>query len=217
VTAQRGLLVLAVVAGVLAGGIYWVGAQRVAVVVAASDLAAGRAIGSGDVETRDLPPDTLPPGAIRDPRLAVGLTPRGPIWKGQLLVADSLAATPAAFASGVEVPSGYHAVALPVDAAHALGGALVPGSRVDVIAVPVAGHAPAGRTTELLARAALVLDVRGEQGAAFERHPAARQQGTASRDRLGSVVIAVGPSAELAVADRIPTSTFVLVLAPGAP
>src|SRR5204862_215573 len=108
--------VRAAVAGVLAGGIYWAGAQRVAVVIAASDLAAGRAIAGSDLETRDLPPVALPSGAIRDARLAVGLTPRGPIWKGQLLVADALAAAPAEFASGVAIPTGYHAVALPVDA-----------------------------------------------------------------------------------------------------
>jgi Flp pilus assembly protein CpaB len=217
VTAQRGLIALAVAAGVIAAALYLLGTQRVSVVVAAADLPAGRAIAGADLETRDLPPDALPASALRDLGAAVGRSPRGPIWKGQLLVADALASAPAAFASGVTIPTGYHAIAIPVDAAHALGGALVPGSRVDVIAVPVAGRAPAARATELLARAALVLDVRGEQGAAFDRIPAARQQGTAARDRLGSVVIAVGPTAELALADRIPTSTFVLVLAPEVP
>jgi len=217
VTAQRGLIVLAVVAGLVAGALYWAATQRVAVVVAAADLPGDRPIAAGDLGVRDLPPDVLPAGALRDTGAAVGLTPRGPIWKGQLLLADALAAAPAAFASGIAIPTGYHALAIPVDAAHALGGAVVPGSRVDVISVPIAGRAPAGRSTELLARAALVLDVRGEQGAAFDRHPASRQQGTAARDRLGSVVIAVGPTMELALADRIPSSTFVLVLAPDAP
>ncbi len=211
-TAQRGLVMLALVSGLAAGVLYWSAAQRVGIVVAASDLSAARAIVPSDLEMRELPPDTLPAGAIRDVASAVGRSPRGPIWKGQLLLADALQASPAAFEGGVTIPTGYHAVAIPVDAAHALGGAVVPGSRVDVLAVPAPGRAPAGRSTELLVRAALVLDVRGEQGLAFERHPT--RQGTAPRDRLGSVVIAVTLSAELAIADRIPASTFVLALAP---
>jgi Flp pilus assembly protein CpaB len=217
VTAQRGLIALAVVAGLAAGILYYVSAQRVAVVVAASDLAAGHALVASDLDVRELPPDVVPVGAIRDGGSVIGRSARGPIFKGQLLLSDALAASPAAFESGVVIPTGSHALAIPVDAAHALGGAVLPGSRVDVISVPVAGRAPAGRPTELLVRAALVVDVRGEQGGAFERHPVARQQGTAPRDRLGSVVIAVGPAAELAIADRIPTSTFVLALAPAGP
>lgn len=216
-TAQRALIALAVVAGLAAGILYWEGAQRVGVAVAASDLSAGRPLASGDVEMRDLPPDALPRGAITEASGAVGRSPKGPIWKGQLILSDALATSPAAFESGVAIPTGYNAVAIPVDAAHALGGAVVPGSRVDVIAVPAQGRAPAGRMTEILVRAALVIDVRGEQGGAFERHTAARQSATAVRERLGSVVIAIGPQSELAVADRIATSTFVLVLAPERP
>ena len=216
-TAQRGLIALAIAAGIVAGALYWVATQRVPVVIAATDLAAGRAISSSDLDVRDLPPDALPAGTLRDRGAAIGLTPRGPIWKGQLLVGEALAAAPAAFAGGVAIPTGYHAIAIPVDAAHALGGAIATGSRVDVIAVPVQGRAPAARSTELVARAALVVDVRGEQGLAFERSDRTRQQGTAPRDRLGSVVIAIGPSVEVALAERIPTSTFVLVLAPDRP
>jgi Flp pilus assembly protein CpaB len=216
VTAQRGLTALAIAAGLAAAVLYWAGAQRVGIVVAASDITAGRALASSDLETRELPPDALPVGAIRDVSSAVGRSPKAPMWKGQILLADALASSPAAFESGVTVPSGYHAVAIPVDAAHALGGAVLPGSRVDVISVPIQGRAPAGRTTEMIARAALVIDVRGEQGGAFERHAAIRP-GSIPRDRLGSVVIAVGPQVELAIADRIPSSTFVLVLAPDRP
>ncbi len=216
-TAQRGLIAFAIVAGLVAGALYWLAVQRVPVAVAASDLPAGRAIAAGDLEMRDMPADLLPAGTIREAGAAVGRSLRGPLWKGQLVLSDGLASAPAAFDGGVPIPVGYHAVAIPVDAAHALGGAIVPGSRVDVIAVPAGGRAPAGRSTELLVRAALVLDVRGEQGGAFDRHPALRGQGASVRERLGSVVIAVGPWAEMAVADRIPTSTFVLVLAPEGP
>ena len=211
--AQRAFIGLAVAAGLVAGILYWAGAQRVSVVVAAADLAAGRAIGVSDVEIRSLPPDALPANALTDPASAIGRFTRGPIWKGQLMLADALAASAAAFDGGVAVPTGYHAVAIPVSPGLALGGAVVPGARVDVIAIPVQGKAPAGRPTAMVATAALVIDVRGEQGGPFERHPASRQPATAARDRLGSVVIAIGPSVELRIADRIATSTFVIALA----
>ena len=186
-TAQRALVVLAVAAGLVAGVLYYAGAQRISVVVAANDLAPGRAITAADVEIRSMPPDALPSGAVSDPAAAIGRFSRTPLWKGQLVLASAISASPAAFGSGIELPTGHRAVAIP-------------------------GRAPAGRVTELIAQAALVVDVRGEQGGPFDRHPTTRQQAAAIRDRLGSVVIAVGPRAEMWIADRIATSTFVLAL-----
>jgi len=212
VTTQRALLVVAIAAGLVAGLLYYVGAQRVGAVVAAADLAPGRAIAEGDLEVRALPPDALPAAAITDISSAVGQFPRGPVWKGQLLVSTALSPTASALETGISLLTGYRAVAVPVNAAQAVGGAIVAGARVDVIAVPVQGRAPAGRGAEMIAQAALVVDVRGEQGGPFDRHVAARQPATTVRDRLGSVVIAVGPAAEMWIADRIATSTFVVAL-----
>jgi Flp pilus assembly protein CpaB len=209
---QRALIVLALAAGVVAAVLYWSATQRVLVIVAATDLAPGRAISAADIEGRALPPDAVPPGAITDGAAALGRYPRAPVWKGQLVLASALAASPAAFDAGIALPTGYRAVAIPVSASQAVGGAILPGARVDVIAVPVQGRAPTSRATELVASAALVVDVRGEQGGPFERHGAAKQPATTIRDRLGSVVIAVGPAAEMLVADRIATSTFVIAL-----
>ncbi len=211
-TSQRAFMILAIAAGLVAGILYYAGAQRVGVVVAAIDLAPGRAIAEADLEMRSMPPDALPSGALTEIASAVGRFARSPLSRGQLVMASSLATSPAAFETGVVVPTGYRAVAIPVNAAQALGGAVIAGSRVDVIAVPVQGRAPAGRTTELVAPAALVVDVRGEQGGSFERDRATAQRATSIRDRLGSVVVAVGPAAEMWIADRIATSTFVLAL-----
>jgi Flp pilus assembly protein CpaB len=210
VSTQRGLTIVAVAAGIVAGIVYYASAQRVPAVVAAADLAPGRAIAAADVEVRAFPSDALPAGVLGDTALAVGRFVRAPISRGQLLLAASVAASPAAFDSGVALPTGHRAVAIPVSAAHAVGGAVIPGSRVDVIAVPVQGRAPTGRGTELIVQAALVIDVRGEQGGPFERERSARS--SAIRERLGSVVIAVGPTAEMWIADRIATSTFVIAL-----
>lgn len=210
-TAQRAFTALAVAAGLVAAVLYYAGAQRVPVIVAATDLVPGSAIGAADLETRALPPDAVPSGAIADAAAAIGRFPRAPLLRGQLLLAGAITPSPGGSDSGILLPTGYRAVAIPVSAAQAVGGALLPGARVDVISVPVPGRAPAGRRTELLAPAALVLDVRGEQGGPFERHASARPQ-TTVRDRIGAVVVAVGPAAEMWIADRIATSTFVIAL-----
>jgi len=209
---QRALIVLAVAAGVLAGILYYVGAQRVPVVVAARDLDATHTLGGDDLATASLPPDAVPPGALTDVASALGRVPRAPLWRGQLLLADALTHDAASFHTGLALPIGLRAVALPVVAAQAVGGAIVPGARVDVLAVPVAGRAPAGRTAELLARATLVLDVRAETGAPYGASPAKGAIAGVS-ERMGSVVIAIEPADAVRFADRIATSTFVLALA----
>jgi len=209
---QRALIGLAVAAGLLAGVLYYAGAQRVGVVVAARDLDATHALTAEDLGTASLPPDAVPSGTLTDVAGAVGRIPRAPLWRGQLLMAGALTSDAASFHTGLALPSGLRALALPVGAAQAVGGAIVPGARVDVLAVPVAGRAPAGRTAELLARATLVLDVRADTGAPYGSS-AGRAALAGMNERIGSVVIAVEPADAVRFADRIATSTFVLALA----
>jgi len=206
---QRGLIALALVAGALAGILYYAGARRATVVVAARDLDATHALVADDLATRELPPDAVPTGALVDVAAGLGRVPRAPLWRGQILIASALADVPATFHTGLSLPTGLRAVALPVSAAQAVGGALAPGARVDILAIPVLGRSPAGRTTELLAQAALVLDVRGETGAPYGA-TSARPPQVVATERIGSVVVAVAPGDELRFADRIATSTFVL-------
>ncbi len=214
-TGQRVLLVVAIVCGAVAGTIYYASLQRVAIVVAARSLDADKAIGADDVMLRELPPDAVPVGALHSTDDAIGRVPRAPHWPGQILLAPALAAGAAAFHSGIVPPAGQRAVAIPVTPAQALGGALVAGAHVDVVAVPVIGRTPAGRVTELVATNVTVLDVRGENGGPFI--PATGSRGAPiAVDRLGSVVVAVSQSDELRIADRIATSTFVLVFIPTA-
>ena len=75
--------------------------------------------------------------------------------------------TPPRFHTGLTLRPGERAIAIPVVAVSAVGGAITPGARVDVLAVPLIGRAPAGRAVELLAADALVLDVRTESGAPY--------------------------------------------------
>lgn len=206
---RRVLLAAGLVAGALAGVLYQTSAQRTEIVVAARELDALRPLGPADLTTRALPSDSIPAGAQHSAAALVGRYLRAPLARGQLILAGSVADGAAQFSSGLRPPPGTRAIAVPVTAAHALGGAIVPGGRVDLIAVPVAGRAPEDRAVELLAEGALVLDVRTDTGHALVRAPAKQ---TGMLERLGSIVIAVPAGYEMLVADRIPTSTFVLAL-----
>ena len=210
---QRALIVVAVAAGVLAGTIYYRGTLRASVAVAARDLDATHPLSADDLAVMQIPTDALPPGAIENVDAAIGKVPRAPLWRGQLVLGPALSDDAAAFHTGLALPFGRRAVALPLaNASGAVGGAIVPGARVDVIAVPVAGRAPAGRTAEVLAQAAMVLDVRSETGTPYGGS-AGKGSATSLAERIGSVVIAIDPTDEVRFADRIATSTFVLTLA----
>ena len=210
---QRALVILALVAGALAGTLYYVGAQRSPVVVAARDLDATHPLVADDLAIVSIPTDAVPAGAVIDAKLAVGKLPRAPLWRGQVILDPALSDQAAAFHTGLALPAGMRAVALPLSsAAQAVGGSIVPGARVDVIAVPVAGRAPGGRTTELLLQGAMVLDVRSETGSAYGTS-LPKSATTSLSERIGSVVVAIDPLDEVRFADRIATSTFVLALA----
>jgi len=198
---------LALIAGCIAGTLYYIGAQRVATVVAARDIPVIRPLTAQDVEVRSVPPDALPTGAISSVDDAIGRVPIAPMWQGQSLVEHALADDAAVFHTGLTLRPGERAVAIPVAAVSAVGGAISAGARVDVLAVPIIGRAPAGRTVELLASDALVLDVRSESGAPYLTK---RSDAGLAIDRIGSVIIAISPSDEIRFADRIATSTFVL-------
>ena len=210
---QRTLLAVALVCGAIAGSIYYASIQRVPVVVAEHELDAQHPIGPADLVLRELSPDAVPADAVHTIEDAVGRVPRAPLWPGQILVGRALATEAAAFHSGLVPPAGQRALAIPVTAPQAVGGALVAGAHIDVIAVPVIGRAPAGRVTELLVSNVTVLDVRGESGGPIVV-PGGGRQGAVAIDRLASVVVAITPADELRVADRIATSTFVLVFVP---
>jgi Flp pilus assembly protein CpaB len=210
---QRALVVLALVAGALAGTLYYVGAQRSAVVVAARDIDATHPLVADDLAVMSIPADVVPAGALADASAAVGQVPRAPLWRGQVVLSAALSDDAASFHTGLALPVGMRAVALPVSsAAQAMGGAIVPGARVDVIAVPVAGRAPGGRTTELLLQGAMVLDVRSETGSPYLA-ASSRSSTSSLGERIGSVVVAIDPLDEVRFADRIATSMFVLALA----
>jgi pilus assembly protein CpaB len=210
VIARHWLIALAVAAGCLASGLYVLATQRADVVVVSRDVELPRPLTRDDLEVRTVSAELAPPEAAQRIEDVIGLVPRMPLIRGQIILSRALASELADFRSGLALATGLRAIAIPVSAVNAIGGAIVPGSRVDVLAVPVLGRAPGGRTAELLAAAATVLDVRGESGAAFvSREP---RSGVVATERVASVVIAIAAAEEVRFADRIATSTFVLAL-----
>ncbi len=210
---RRVLLALAIVSGAASGALYLAAAQRVDVVVAARDVDPPRPLGADDLAIRSVSADLSPEGALAAIDGAIGRTPSAPLLRGQIVFGRALLDDAPAFGSGISLPLGMRAVALPVTAAEAVGGTVRPGATVDVLAVPIQGRAPPERTTELLASGVLVLDVRSESGVPLTESASAALGG--ARDRIGSVVIAVRAADALWLADRIATSTFVIAL--GAP
>lgn len=208
--ARHWLIALAVAAGCLASGLYLFATQRADVVVVSRDVELPRPLTRDDLEVRTVSAELAPPEAAQRIEDVIGLVPRMPLIRGQIILRRALASELADFRSGLALATGLRAIAIPVSAVNAIGGAIVPGSRVDVLAVPVLGRAPAGRTAELLAAAATVLDVRGESGAAFVSREA--RSGVVATERVASVVIAIAAAEEVRFADRIATSTFVLAL-----
>ena len=209
-TARRWFMAIAISAGALAAAFYYGATQRAEIVTAARDIEVPRPLSREDLEVRSISSDLVPSDAVATIEDALGLVPRSPLLRGQILISRGLASELTDLRSGMGLAATQRAVAVPVSAVSAVGGAVVPGSRVDVLAVPVLGRAPAGRTVELLATAALVLDVRGESGAAFTARDPKSALGA---DRIASVVIAIAANDETRFADRIATSTFVLTLA----
>lgn len=208
--ARRWFIAVALAGGALSGALYYGATQRAAIVLAARDVDVPRPLAREDLETRSISADLVPSDAVVAIEDAIGLVPRAPLLRGQILITRGLAAELTDLRTGTALTASQRAVALPVTALNAVGGAVAPGCRVDVLSVPVLGRAPAGRTVEMLATSLLVLDVRAESGAAFTVRDA---KASFSADRIASVVVAIPATDEMRFADRIATSTFVLALA----
>ena len=85
-----------------------------AVVVAARDIAAGAAIGPGDVRTTSIPQVYVPPEAVPSLETAIGLVSAAPVRAGEVLVGTRLSA------------SGFGALLAPGDVAVTVGATSVP-------------------------------------------------------------------------------------------
>ncbi len=208
-------------ASLVAAGAYWLAQPRTSIVRATTDVPALTQVTADMVELVRVSPLDAPPDAAGSLDAVVGQYAALPILAGQDVDTRALEATPGAQAFGFGAPlyPGEVAFALPVAAEQAVGGALAPGARVDVMAVPndakAGTPAPSGGPGALsLGQGLVVLALRSTDG---RQLAAVDTSGMgAIPPKLGSVVVAI-PAARLAdFAAAALTSTFYLGLdAPG--
>lgn len=122
------------------------------VLVATSDLRAGRVIGpsaaDGKLEVRRVPARFVPTGALAAPGEAVGLIPAAPVPAGAYLLASQLRPPRPRDDSGLALGSDRRPVEIAVSGADALvvSGASPVGVKVDVVVTTEPSGAGAGRT-----------------------------------------------------------------------
>jgi Flp pilus assembly protein CpaB len=127
-----------IVAALVAGGAYLYAQPRIDVVTAASDISPNVKITDAMLSTRKVAPGDVPANAARSVADVVGKYSSATIRSGADIDTRNLETVPGAqvYNFGAAVPDGQVAFGLPVDPSQALGGAIVPGAKVDVIAVP---------------------------------------------------------------------------------
>ena len=119
--ARHWLVALAVAAGCLASGLYLFATQRADVVVVSRDVEVPRPLTRDDLEIRTVPAELAPPEAAQRIEDVVGLVPRMPLVRGQIILSRALASELADFRSGLVLATGLRAIAIPVSAVNAIG------------------------------------------------------------------------------------------------
>ncbi len=215
-------IVVFLVAGLVAGGVYLFSQPRTVVVRATVDVPVLTQITADMVETIRVSPADAPSGAARSADEVVGSYAALPLLAGETVDRRALERTPGERALGFGAPlaPGQVAFALPVDPSQAVGAALAPGARVDVIAVPdalktgtAAGAAASPPAAQVMGQGLLILALRTADGQALTTGATnGSSSGVLVAPRLGSVVIAIPAASEAAFATQALTSTFYLAL-----
>lgn len=227
-------LLLAVLAALLT-----LRAQRtVAVLVAARDVRAGEQLAASDVAVARMHEDSVPAGALTAPDDAVGEYVAWPLTAGEPVLGRMMRHQRSGIelTAAVSVPDGFHAVAVPVQPAGAVGGMLAPGDHVDVYATPLPGHQASDTTgstsrtpaselgatrasgdgTLLLGSDLLVLQLRSDQGQPLDGTTDQSVHGlNFGAGKLGSVVIAVPAGDVSRYASAAASDTIYLALSVG--
>lgn len=139
------------------------------VVVLATDIAAGRRIGPGqvdsDLELRRVPERFVPPGALAAPEEALGLAARAPLPAGSYLLAAQLGVARDGRGRAPRLGGGRRPVEIAVSGADALLSAgPAAGSRVDVVVTSEPSGAGPGRTYVAAAAVPLLAIRPGAEG-----------------------------------------------------
>ena len=215
-------IVVFLLAGLVAAGIYVFAQPRTDIVRARVDVPELTQITADMVETIRVSPADAPANAVHSTNDVVGQYAALPILAGQTVDARALERTPGERALGFGAPlaAGQVAFALPVDPSQAVGAALAPGARVDVIAVPnalksgvSAGAGTSSPAATVLGQGYVILALRTPDGQALTT--GASTSGSTVplvAPKLGSVVIAIPAEREAEFATAALSSTFYLAL-----
>lgn len=208
-------------AGIVAAVVFIFAQPSAEIVRARVDIPVLTQITAEMVETVRVSPADMPANAAGSLDEVVAQYAALPILAGQTVDLRALEAAPGerALGFGAALPAGQVAFAVPVEPSQAVGAALAPGARVDVIAVPNALRTSSGASTE---SSPLAGEVLGQGYIILALRTAAGQPLTTGDDdrtaslvppKLGSVVIAIPAEREAEFATAALTSTFHLALA----
>ena len=221
--ARRGVYAaIFLVAALASAALVYAAQPQNGIVRAKTDIAVLTPITADMVEIVQVSPADAPANAARSLDDVVGRYASVAILAGQDVDLRILEANPGqrAFGFGAPLGAGQVAFALPVEPGQAVGGALAPGARVDVVAVPNAlktqVSAAESPSAVLLGQGLVVLTIRTPEGEPVTDAHESDRGGIFIPPKLGSVVVAI-PAARLSeFAEAALSSTFYLALSPAA-
>lgn len=220
---NRGAYVVTfLLAGVIAAGVFIFAQPRAEIVRARVDIPVLTQITADMVELVRVSPADAPANAADSLDEVVGQYAALPLLSGQTVDQRALERTPGerALGFGAALPEGQVAFALPVEPSQAVGGALAPGARVDIIAVPNALRTGTGAPSEsdqleaeVLGQGYVILALRTADGQPLTGG-ADTDDGTSALvpPKLGSVIIGIPADRGAQFATAALTSTFYLTL-----
>ncbi len=219
--ARRGVyLAFFLVAALGASALVYLAQPRNGIVRATTDIAVLTPITAEMLQIVSVSPAEAPANAARSLDAVVGRYTSVPILAGQDVDVRVLETNPGqlAFGFGAPLEPGQVAFAIPVEPGQAVGGALVPGARVDVVAVPNALKTRVSGADSpsavVLGQGLVVLTIRTPEGRQLSDVPTSEGARVVIPPKLGSVVVAI-PAARLPeFAEAALSSTFYLALSP---
>jgi Flp pilus assembly protein CpaB len=222
--ARRGVYLAFFLAAALgASALVYFAQPRNGIVRAKTDIAVLTPITADMVQVVSVSPADAPANAARSLDAVVGRYTSVPILAGQDVDVRVLETNPGQLAFGFEAPlqAGQVAFAIPVDPGQAVGGALVPGAHVDVVAVPNAlktqvlgANSP---SAVVLGQGLVVLTLRTPEGRQLRDEPVSDSARVVIPPKLGSVVVGIPVARLPEFAEAALSSTFYLALSPVAP
>ena len=219
--ARRGAyLAFFVVAAIAASALVYLSQPRNGVVRATVDIPVLAPITADMIQVVSVSLADAPPNAARSVEAVVGRYASVPILAGQDVDARELETNPGqlAFGFGAPLEVGQVAFAIPVEPGQAVGGAIAPGARVDIVAVPnalktqVSGGS--SQSAVVLGQGLVVLTIRTPEGKQLTDDAASDGTRVVIPPKLGLVVVGIPEARLVEFAEVALSSTFYLALSP---